>query len=63
MATWSVMVKATKNGEQKLHSTFQVKADSEAEARRNAVAKAESSQVSYRGCQFSATTATKVRDN
>ena len=63
MATWSVGVKATKDGEQKFHASFVVKADSESEARSNAVAQAERGQLSYRGCLFSSTTARKIRDN
>ena len=63
MATWEVWVKATKDGQQKFHASFEVKADSESEARRNAEAKAQSSQVSYRDCIFSSTTVRKTRDN
>lgn len=63
MATWSVMVRATKNGEQRLHKSFEVKGDSEAQARGNALELAQSSQPSYRDCSFTTTTARKTRDN
>jgi hypothetical protein len=63
MATWCVWVKATRDGQQRFHASYSVKADSAEEARRNAVAQAERGQLSYRDCQFSSTTAEKIRDN
>lgn len=62
MAHYEVWVKATKDGVQKYHSSYQVQASTESEARRNAVAKAEQGQLSYRDCKFSSTTLRKVRD-
>lgn len=62
MAYWRVWVKATKNGEQKYHASYHVHADTDSAARRNAVAKAEQEQRSYKDCKFSATTSEKIRD-
>lgn len=63
MATWSVWVKATRDGIQKYHAAHVVAGDSESQAKSNAVAKAEKQQASYRGCLFLVTSAVKVRDN
>jgi hypothetical protein len=63
MATWHVWVEATKNGQRKLHKSCVVKGETEPEAKANALAHPKSSQVSYSDCNFSVTTAKKVRDN